>query len=298
MNRTRMKALLLEATKEMHRQGRRLLEIPPGHMWTKKEENGGNFTWVSEAEREAEWRIHEWLRQTVSDPFLFVGEETNPAAELDPGKLNYILDPLDGSGPHRGTYGWAYFSCTLACLEGLSPLFGITYFPLVDVWYVAARFDGDLTRVALTRGPAGMPIGIERGTRSEDVSGNSHEKGSYMWVGSDAHRRFDLSKFKGKIRALGATACHLCRLAEGGGADPAGVLLSRWRLYDACASLMVTEAEGFEVFDLEKRQLTSLGNLTAKPRAEVDHRALLICRPEIRAHILQQIKLKEKVASS
>jgi len=230
-----------DAAAAMHLAGRALLEEQPHVSWKLKEDG----TFVTGLDLRTQEFLEVRLRQ-IFPASGFVGEETPRTwPELSDPVTRIILDPIDGTAPFAR--GLNCFGISLAVIdEQHYPLLAIVHLPGLGKCYAASfegrkptqyqvTSDGDSVRVVGSEQPQ-----IRVDWRIED---------SYIYLGSDAHRRLDLSRCKAKIRALGSTAAHLALLTEGT-LDPAAVILTRYRVWDVAAGLALASSAGLEIRNL------------------------------------------------
>jgi myo-inositol-1(or 4)-monophosphatase len=177
----------------------------------------------------------------------FIGEEDPTTWPLAADRrLRVILDPIDGTAAY--VRGLNYFAISLAIVaDSGQPLLAVIYVPALRKW-CAASFDGDKPiryAISVADGRPGIAILDEDG-RGTDAVELRH---SYIYVGSDAHRKLDMSRCQGKIRALGASAAHLALLMDNT-PDPVAVIMSRYKIWDVAAGLALASAAGLDTIDL------------------------------------------------
>jgi myo-inositol-1(or 4)-monophosphatase len=213
------------------------------HVPWKLKEDG---TFVTALDLETQKSIEAQLRR-IFPGYGFIGEEDPrswPTAFLPQCRI--IVDPIDGTGPFAR--GLNYFGISLAVIdERHRPLLAITHLPGLRKWCVASFVDRTPTRyqVACRRNSAR----ISKLARAPSMRMDWRIEDSYTYVPSDAHQQLDLSAYPGKIRALGSTVAHLVLLADRT-LDPAAVILTRYKVWDAAAGLALAHANGLEIRDL------------------------------------------------
>ena len=213
--------------------------------------------------------------------YEFVGEEGAPVAR-QAGRPRIVLDPIDGTAAYAR--GLNFYAISLALLDGDSrPVMALLHLPGMGRW-MAATFDagggrchdvaggpGELDlRPAAARAPA--PVGDWRS--------------AYLWLGSDPHRQLDLSRWEGKVRALGATAAHLGLLLDET-IDPVAVVVTRYKLWDVAAGLALAEAAGLEIRDLRQDAATTLAVVARSG----DLPPLLVAPPHVMAHLRERVRV-------
>jgi fructose-1,6-bisphosphatase/inositol monophosphatase family enzyme len=207
--------------------------------WKLKEDG----TFVTELDLQTQQSLQAHLAHIFPE-YVFIGEEDRQTWSLAAlPQCRIILDPIDGTGPFAR--GLNYFAISLAVIDELhQPLLALVHLPGLGKWGVASFEDQVPTRYQVAcsgsclRVSESKPIpSIRMGWRVED---------SYTYVGSNAHQQLDLSSYPGKIRALGATAAHLLLLLDLT-LDPAAVILTRYRMWDAAAGAALAYANGLEI---------------------------------------------------
>ncbi len=228
-------------------------------------------------------------RQILSpDSWHVIGEEGTAGSKpkvIQPYTI--ICDPIDGTALASSGL-LSLVGVNLAFLgENREPLLGIIHFPQraslrkgkIGVTYVASA-TGKTWRFNCN----GDSVAIQK---------LNSEKPYYLHVSSYPHRTLNLASFKGKLRAWGATGTALALLADGGD-DPAAVCLTRYKIWDCAAGLMLCESRGCRLFDLRTRRKVSLKNILTK--AERDRPLLVIgaqCSPPIVEHLKETVRLTE-----
>jgi fructose-1,6-bisphosphatase/inositol monophosphatase family enzyme len=160
------------------------------------------------------------------------GEFGDPAG---PTRLRWHVDPLDGT--RSATQGGLYcVSAGALIFHEERPAVGLgwIYLPTLGVLY-----RGCLAPEAAASEANGLPARIDPELTADKLPGR------YLAVGSDWHG--DGFRRLCKITAPGATAAHLTQLARPG-SDVVGVVLTRYRPYDAFGGLVIAAAAGAEVY--------------------------------------------------
>lgn len=266
--------------------GDHLAGLSHGEMgWTQKDDG----TWVSTAEPPLEESLRDFLLAEFPGA-NFVGEETSGEDELKEGKVNIVLDPLDGSSVKRREL--ACWGVSLAILdETLYPALSVLYFPVLGRWFVSAAQQGCLVPFVVES--KGGKVNLTQAAPCSGYIAKALEKLSdkYVWVNSNPHAVLDLRSLKCKVRSFGTTSLHLALLTEDAG-DPLAAALHRYKLYDIAGPLGVTESHGCEILDLKENKIVGLQALLKYPRKEIDNRPLLVAQPNVLEAIRDQVRLK------
>jgi fructose-1,6-bisphosphatase/inositol monophosphatase family enzyme len=131
--------------------------------------------------------------------------------------------------------------------EGHQPLLAIMHLPGLRKWSIASFEDQGLVRYQVACD--GNSVRVSKLETVPTMRMDWRIEDSYTYVGSDAHQQLDLSAYPGKIRALGSTVAHLVLLADRT-LDPAAVILTRYKVWDAAAGLALASANGLEIRNL------------------------------------------------
>ena len=97
---------------------------------------------ASEADLAAERVIRELLEERRPDDELLGEEEGGSAGPLDPGRVRWVFDPLDGTINYL--FGVPQWCVSVACEDSDGALAGAVFDPLADELFTATR-DGDAT---------------------------------------------------------------------------------------------------------------------------------------------------------
>ena len=258
---------------DVHEAGRRLCRAQKDVAWTLKPD--GSF--VTALDR----RIEDWLRARLLKRFrgaVFIGEEGAPDARAAAGCPRVVLDPIDGTAAFAR--GLNFFAISLAVFDGAGePALAVLHLPAMGRWYVA---HGRVLQTVRTSPRISVRAQRRRRPRPlEDV------RASYVYLGSDPHLALDLTRWAGKVRALGATASHLGLLLDGT-IDPVAAIVTRYKIWDVAAGLILAEAGGLSVRDLSRpraplRASALFGRSVLPP--------LLVGRPEVVRRLLRAVRL-------
>jgi myo-inositol-1(or 4)-monophosphatase len=252
--------------------GRRLCRAQSGVAWSLKPD--GSF--VTALDRRVEDGLRTRLLRRFPDA-VFIGEEGAPGARAVAGRPRIVLDPIDGTAAFAR--GLNFFAISLAVFDGSGePALAVLHLPGMGRWYVARG------RVLYTVGPGARPRLAARRPRSRTPP---DLRASYVYLGSDPHRALDLTRWPGKVRALGATASHIGLLLDDT-IDPVAAIVTRYKIWDVAAGLILAEAAGLDVRDLERPQETlRVRALLDRPRLP----PLVVGRPDVVRRLLRAVRL-------
>lgn len=99
----------------------------------------GNQNLVTEYDFQSQELIISYLKKQFPD-HQFVGEEDKESQELDPSKITWIIDPLDGTVNFARSI--PVFSTSIAAALGTDILTGVVYYPSMDELFVAEKNQG------------------------------------------------------------------------------------------------------------------------------------------------------------
>lgn len=273
----------------VRKEGLAMLSADPSEIWRQKPD--GSF--FSQKEVETEKRMRKILLGDEMFPgAVFVGEETAPFKELEKGRTNIVLDPMDGSALYRAKI--PVWGISLAILdEELRPAVAVLHYPGMHRWFVAIGKNGRTIpcQVDFQNGqPKVVPDehAVQRAYPPEDLK----LEDAYLYTNSKP-TMFDLSRLQCKTRAFGCTSFHIAALADGRG-DPFATVLHGYRIYDIAAALPIANACGIAIFDLLTSELLDFSRLIALPREKLDCRPLLVGHPVALFRLNGQVSLKTK----
>jgi fructose-1,6-bisphosphatase/inositol monophosphatase family enzyme len=224
------------------REGQRLVEEQPTVRKEWKLKDDGTFLTRLDSEIQRSLEVH---LAAIFPECHFIGEEDDRSSVPPDGdpKARIFLDPIDGTGPY--IRGLNFFAISLAIVDSSGqPLLGVIHLPAMQRWWVAKCEGGVSTSFEVSYGegvPRLRPLG-----QVTSFCAQWDERMSYVYLGSDAHRVLNLTRYEGKCRALGATAAHLALLLDGT-IDPAAVVLTRYRPWDVAAGLVLSHAYGLQI---------------------------------------------------
>ena len=274
---------------KIEEEGRVLLAGKPSEIWCQKPDG----TFFSQKEVDLERRMLYFL--TASDMFpgaVFVGEETHAYKGLEKGRINIVLDPMDGSALNRRKI--PVWGISLAILdENLSPLFAVLYYPGLDRWFVATAEKGRTVfwDVVFRDGLPELSE-VEDALKRAVPPADLKIEDSYLYINSSP-TVLDLAGLRCKVRAFGCTSFHLAALSDGLG-DPLATALYSYRIYDVAAALAILSSCGIVIFDLIESRLIDYCELMALPRERLDCRPLLVGHPQALARLEGRVRLKSE----
>ncbi len=212
-------------------------------------------TVLSELDQLIQREIHTTVRDLPDEPAAaahFVGEEEDLECDathaIEPGRMNWIVDALDGTATY--TKGLNSFAISIALLDEQNrPLMGLIHLPgIFGRNYLLSSHEGELARYSVSGAPGDVELERVRTPLPPPDSWKRPDKPlsrTYLYANSNVHR-LGLERFQGKIRNHGSTAAHLAMLCDGV-EDPAAVLLTRCHVWDIAAGLALADTAGLEI---------------------------------------------------
>lgn len=185
-------------------------------------------SFVTIADREAEAAIIAEIKKYFPGHGI-LGEECGEKRFASPSPLQWIIDPLDGTG--NFVNGIPLFSVSIAALKDGVPVVGVVYQPVGDALYAAEQGKGVVWR--------GKTVRVSDGGAEDALitfGPGKKEKERLNALLSRAER-FVKSK-----RYLGSAALELAYLARGGTEGFICLGLNQWDY--AAGALLVSEAGG------------------------------------------------------
>jgi len=175
-------------------------------------------SWVTDADLLAEEIILDGLNRLFPEHNL-ISEESGRIKVTD-GAPTWFIDPIDGTGAFLE--GLAHWGPTVTLVQENQFCVGALAVPRLSEFWFAARGEGAWRDGRRLVKPADRA---------------AHEQSLYL--PSRYHKRMPIP-WKGKVRALGSSACHLAQTASGG-AD--ATVIPSWEPWDiGCGVLLVEEA--------------------------------------------------------
>ncbi len=176
----------------------------------------------------ADGEIEHFLRDALAKAFphdTLLGEEMKTQAGT--GERVWAIDPIDGTAAYAA--GLPVWAISVGILVRGEPVAGVVYLPVVDEYYYS---DGRVARLN------GEQIHVDDSKQVNDET--------LLCITSEAHRHYRID-FKGKTRAFGSSAAHICFVARG---SAAAVVLGHQALWDVAGALPVLRAAGGDLICL------------------------------------------------
>ena len=199
----------------------------------------GEADLVTEADKEAEWKIKEVLQEAFPDYGMLTEESGELEGESD---ARWIVDPLDGTTNYA--HGIPFFSTSIALERAGEVVVGVVHDPMANETYAAERgggatVNGNLVGVSGTDKPAQALLGTSFADRPEE-----------MEVGLDIFGR--LAGLARGMRRLGSGALDLCYVAVG---RLDGCYEQGFSAWDVAAGVLIVEEAGGKVTDYQGSRL-------------------------------------------
>lgn len=186
---------------------------------------------LTETDLEVDRMITGAVERLFSD--VNVVTEEYPGTFLPGRKWTFAVDPIDGTDSYsQGMPGWCVAVGILN--EHLEPAGGIVYAP---------RWGADRDRGVLLTALPGEDLLLNRETVVDLPP--EQERGRQLMISSKLHRKFDLSRYPGKIRSIGSTILHLIAPVIHPGVS--GALLAPCYIWDMAAAHGIIARRGLEV---------------------------------------------------
>lgn len=220
-------------------------------------------TWVTQTDRIVEEFLREQFVALFGDDAHIFGEEGGwTGKELSP--YSVVIDPIEGTGPFRDQI--PIWGISVGVFYRGKPWVGIFSMPAAKHFFIGEFSQGaQLNDSPLIIPKPTIPI----------------SKLAYLGISSDAHR-WSLKQFPGKVRAFGASGCHVAFVASG---ILQAALLTRFSFYDIAGTAIVLWASGGGLFYLSGEPVTPEEILKVQKPKD----AVLACHPdafeEIRKYI-------------
>lgn len=177
---------------------------------------------------------HDVLVEGLSKAFpgeLVNSEEGPHEEDPAPGQAVWHVDPIDGTGAFAD--GLAHWGPTVVRVVDEHLDVGAFHMPRVGERYFAATGQGAW-------------FNDRRLEFKEDPSAAIPARLQTLYLPSRAHRYFPIA-WPGKMRALGASAAHLCLVANG---TATATLIPVWSMWDVGLGIMMVREAGRAVVDL------------------------------------------------
>ncbi len=228
-------------------------------------EKKGKVNLVTQADREAEARIFEFLKRRFPS-HAFIGEETWRGKSALPAGFAWVLDPVDGTT--NFAHGLDHYALSLGVLYDGEPVTGVVADPNRNDFYHAARGRG-----AFRNRERLKVSGTSKLVESLVATGFPYDRGRRLPELMTTLSAF-LKRVQG-IRRYGVAAMDLALVAAG---EFDGYFENPLHIWDIAAGvLLVTEAGGI------------ISNYEGKP-VNLFHPAVVACTPAIHKPMLQVIR--------
>ncbi|HEX8120846.1 MAG TPA: inositol monophosphatase family protein [Solirubrobacteraceae bacterium] len=206
---------------------------------------------ASEADLAAERAIRSLLAEHRPDDALLGEEEGGAAGPLEPGRVRWVFDPLDGTINYL--FGVPQWCVSVACEDADGALAGVILDPLRDELFAATRTSGPLLD--------GVPVGASPArplAESLVVTGFGYDAGVRARQAEIVARMLPAVR---DVRRMGSAALDMAWLAAGRydayferGVQP----------WDVAAGTLLCTRAGFEVRDLPARDGLPSGVLAGR----------------------------------
>ena len=194
---------------------------------------------------EADLVVQEYIRKEVGAAYPeheFLGEEGG--ARPDDRELQkplWVVDPVDGSAGFSA--GMPVWGVSIALFDGIRPVLGVIHLPVTGEVYSASAGG-----VAMLN------------DREVSVRDQAMDNESLLLTYSRFHSDF-ITHLPGKVRSLGSTAAHMAYVARGAAS---GAVLGNVHVWDLAAGLVILQAAGGAVRDLEGKKVDLSGYLSGE----------------------------------
>ncbi len=194
---------------------------------------------------EADLVVQEYIRKEVGAAYPeheFLGEEGG--ARPDDRELQkplWVVDPVDGSAGFSA--GMPVWGVSIALFDGIRPVIGVIHLPVTGEVYSASAGG-----VAMLN------------DREVSVRDQAMDNESLLLTYSRFHSDF-ITHLPGKVRSLGSTAAHMAYVARGAAS---GAVLGNVHVWDLAAGLVILQAAGGAVRDLEGKKVDLSGYLSGE----------------------------------
>jgi myo-inositol-1(or 4)-monophosphatase len=193
----------------------------------------GESDLVTEADKEAERKIEEILREGFPDHGMLTEESGETESQ---GDARWIVDPLDGTTNYA--HGVPFFCTSIALERAGEVILGVVHDPMANETYAAERgqgatLNGEPLRVSSTDEPARELLGTSFADRPEELESGLDILG----------RLADLAR---GVRRLGSGALDMCYVAAG---RLDGCYEQGFSAWDVAAGALIVEEAGGRVTD-------------------------------------------------
>ena len=199
----------------------------------------GEADLVTEADKEAEQKIEEVLREGFPDHGMLTEEGGETQGE---GDARWIVDPLDGTTNYA--HGVPLFCTSIALERAGEVIVGVVHDPMANETYAAERgggatLNGEPLELSNTDEPARALLGTSFADRPEELE-----------VGLDVFGRF--AGLARGVRRLGSGALDLCYVAAG---RLDGCYEQGFSAWDVAAGVLIVEEAGGKATDHQGSRL-------------------------------------------
>jgi myo-inositol-1(or 4)-monophosphatase len=186
--------------------------------------------------------VQEFIRKEVADVYpmhKFLGEEADVLPEdRDIQEPLWVVDPVDGSASFSA--GMPIWGVSISLFDGQRPVLGVFHLPVTGELYAASV------------GGSAMLNDRRIQVRDEAIDNES-----LLLTYSRFHSDFT-THFQGKVRSLGSSVAHIAYVARGAAG---GAILGNVHVWDVAAGLVILEAAGGTIRDLEGKKVDLSGFL-------------------------------------
>jgi len=185
---------------------------------------------------EADLVVQEYIRKEVGLAYpshKFLGEETEAMpADRDLQEPLWVVDPVDGSAAFCA--GMPIWGVSISLFDGPRPVVGVFHLPATGEVYSAIA------------GGQAMLNDREIAVRDEALDNEA-----LILTYSRFHSDFS-TYFPGKVRSLGSSVAHIGYVARGAAG---GAILGNVHVWDVAAGMVILEAAGGSICDLDGRKV-------------------------------------------
>ncbi|MHC4122188.1 MAG: inositol monophosphatase family protein [Planctomycetota bacterium] len=185
---------------------------------------------VTQADAKCQQIIINRIKETYPDHGFIAeeGREGKIFKQIPRGteKLWWVIDPIDGT--NNFAHGLLIFTVSIAVLSEGQPIVGVVFEPATDSMFSAVK-------------------GGDAQLNGRRINVNEDEINKFTSIGIDSHLGQKIPGWASEIitrtrfRCLGSTALHLAYTAKG---SLAGTVLSRQKVWDIAAGVLIAESAG------------------------------------------------------
>lgn len=167
----------------------------------------------------------------------FLTEETQTDQSYNKNDYIWIIDPIDGTDAFRE--GLPVWGIAVGLVYKFEPVFGIFYMPASKQMFCSDEI-------------------------SNRLNDKKNHRSKSIYVTSDFYKKFDASRYKGKIRSLGSTVAHICFVASSAGQ---GAIL-RGFAWDIAAGSAILKASGGRLMTFDGKKFAMEHIIVNRVRSE------------------------------